>query len=138
MRREGKTCFSSIIISKVLGSLRFLLECRLWGSAFHIPQFVCSVVSVVPHSATPWTLAHQAPLSVGFSRQGYWTGLPCPPSGALPNPGIKSVPSASPALKAYSLPTGYQQSATLGGHGPPRTGFSVTFRLERSEASLRR
>ena len=38
---------------------------------------------------TPWTIAHQAPLSMGFSRQEYWSGLPCPPPGDLPNPGIK-------------------------------------------------
>ena len=38
---------------------------------------------------TPWAVAHQAPLSVGFSRQEYWSGLPCPPPGDLPNPGIK-------------------------------------------------
>ena len=41
--------------------------------------------------ATPWTIAHQAPLSMGFSRQEYWSGLPCPPPGDLPNPGIKPV-----------------------------------------------
>ena len=39
--------------------------------------------------ATPWTVAHQAPLSMGFSRQEYWSGLPFPPPGDLPNPGIK-------------------------------------------------
>ena len=38
---------------------------------------------------TPWTVAHQTPLSMGFSRQEYWSGLPCPPPGGLPNPGIK-------------------------------------------------
>ena len=38
---------------------------------------------------TPWTVAHQAPLSMGFSRQEYWSGLPCPPPGDLPNPGIE-------------------------------------------------
>jgi len=38
-------------------------------------------------SATPQTVAHQAPLSLGFSRQEYWGGLPCPPPGDLPNPG---------------------------------------------------
>ena len=38
---------------------------------------------------TPWTVAHQAPLSIGFSRQEYWSGLPCPPPGDPPNPGIK-------------------------------------------------
>ena len=39
--------------------------------------------------ATPWTASHQAPLSVGFSKQEYWRGLPCPPPGDLPNPGIE-------------------------------------------------
>ena len=38
---------------------------------------------------TPWTVAHQAPLSMGFSRQEYWSGLPSPPPGDLPDPGIK-------------------------------------------------
>ena len=40
---------------------------------------------------TPWTVAHQAPLSMGFSRQEYWSGLPCPLPGDLPDPGIKPV-----------------------------------------------
>jgi len=39
--------------------------------------------------ATPWTVAHQAPLSMGFSRQKYWSGLPCPPPGDFPDLGIK-------------------------------------------------
>ena len=39
--------------------------------------------------ATPWTVAHQAPLSMGFSRQEYWSGLPFPSPGDLPDPGIK-------------------------------------------------
>ena len=39
--------------------------------------------------ATPWTVAHQAPLSMGFSRQEYWSGLPCPPPEGLPNLGVK-------------------------------------------------
>ena len=52
-------------------------------------------LSVVSNSVTPWTVAHQAPPSMGFSRQEYWSGLPCPPSGDLPNPGVKPV---SPAL----------------------------------------
>ena len=38
---------------------------------------------------TQWIVAHQAPLSMGFSRQDYWSGLPCPPPGDLPNPGIR-------------------------------------------------
>ena len=40
--------------------------------------------------ATPWTVDCQAPLTIGFSRQGYWSGLSCPPARDLPNPGIKS------------------------------------------------
>ena len=50
--------------------------------------------------ATPWTVAHQAPLSMGFSRREYWRGLPFPSPGDLVNPGIKP---GSPALQADSL-----------------------------------
>ena len=45
-------------------------------------------------SATPWTAAHQAPLSMEFSRQEYWSGLPFPPPGDLPDPGIEPASSA--------------------------------------------
>ena len=48
--------------------------------------------------ATLWTLAHQAPLFMGFSRQEYWSRLPCPPPGDLPNPEIKPPSLMSPAL----------------------------------------
>ena len=58
--------------------------------------------SVMSDSATSWTVAHQAPLSMGFSRQEYWSGLPFPSPGDLPDPGIKP---RSPALQADSLPT---------------------------------
>ena len=61
--------------------------------------------SAVPHSAIPWTAALQAPLSMRFSRQGYWSGLPFPSPGDLPNPGIKP---GSPALQTDSLPTELQ------------------------------
>ena len=47
---------------------------------------------------TLWTVAHQAPLSMGFSRQEYWSGLPWPPPGDLPNPGIEPTTLISPAL----------------------------------------
>ena len=50
--------------------------------------------------ATPWTAAYQAPLSMGFSRQEYRSGLPFPPPGNLPDPGIEPE---SPALQADSL-----------------------------------
>ena len=51
-----------------------------------------------------WTVACQAPLSMGFSRQEYWSGLPCPPAGDLPDPGIEPMCLTSPALVANSLP----------------------------------
>ena len=50
---------------------------------------------------TPWTVVCQAPLSMGFSRQDYWSGLPFPSTGDLPHPGIEPK---SPALQADSLP----------------------------------
>ena len=55
-------------------------------------------LSCVQLSATPWTAACQAPLSTGFSRQEYWSGLLFPPPGDLPDPGIESASLASPAL----------------------------------------
>ena len=54
----------------------------------------------VPLFATLWTVAHQFPLPVGFSRQEYWSGLPCPPPGDLPDLGIKP---ATPTLQVDSL-----------------------------------
>ena len=48
--------------------------------------------------ATLWTVACQAPLSLGSSRQEYWSGLPCPPPGDLPDPGTELEPPKSPAL----------------------------------------
>ena len=60
----------------------------------------CAVLSHVQLLVSPWTVAHQAPLSMGILRQEYWSGLPCPPPGALPNPGIESW---SPALQMDSL-----------------------------------
>ena len=61
-----------------------------------------SSLSRVRLFATPWAVARQAPPSMGLSRQGYWSGLPCPPPGNLPNPGIEA---RSPALQADSLPS---------------------------------
>jgi len=65
------------------------------------------LLSHVPLFATPWTVAHQALLSMGFFRQEYWSGLLFPPPGDLPDPGIKP---RSPVLKADSLPLSHQGS----------------------------
>ena len=59
---------------------------------------------------TPWTAAHQAPLSMVFSRQEYWSGLPRPPPGDLPHPGIEPRSPASFASQADSLPLSDQGS----------------------------
>ena len=65
---------------------------------------ICLTVSllfshqVVSDSATPWTVACQAPLSMEFSRQEYWNGLPLPTPGGIPDPGIKPVSLPSPSL----------------------------------------
>ena len=54
---------------------------------------------------TLWTIAHQASLSMGFSRQEYWSGLPCPPLGDLPDPGIKPMSLVFPALASKLFTT---------------------------------
>ena len=60
------------------------------------------VTKLCPTLAIPWTIACQAPLFMGFSRQEYWNGLPFPSSGHLPDPGIEP---GSPVLQADDLPT---------------------------------
>ena len=62
---------------------------------------------------TPWTAAHQAPLSMGFSRQEYWGGVPFPSPGDFPNPGIEP---GSPALQADSLLSEPPGKGTIDNH----------------------
>ena len=64
---------------------------------------LCVHARAVSDSVTPWTVAHQA-LSMGFSRQEYWSGLPCTPPGDLPDPGVKPTSLMSSALSDASLP----------------------------------
>ena len=66
--------------------------------------------------ATLWTIACQAPLSMGFSRQEYWSGLPCPPPGELPNSGIKPASPGSLALQVNSSPLSHLGSPSLEKH----------------------
>ena len=61
---------------------------------------VQSLAQSCPTLCNPWTVAHQAPLSMGFSRQEYWSGLPFPSPGYLPDPGIEP---RSPTLEADAL-----------------------------------
>ena len=83
-------------------------ECPLVGAQLSWHQLLCMrACSVVSDSAIPWTAACQAPLSMEVSRQDYWSGLPFPPPGALPHPGIKPASLASPALQ-YSSGTKHE------------------------------
>ena len=77
---------------------------RVISSCLFLPcNIMCVSHSVVSDSfVTPWTVEHQTPLSMEFSRQEYWSGLPFPSPGDLPDPGIEP---RSPALQADSLPT---------------------------------
>ena len=91
-------------------SLIFATKKALWLMALYICVcgYTCmldvsffSLLSCVWPSVTMWTVAHQASLSMGFSRQEYWSGLPVPSPGDLPNPGIEPT---SPVLQVDSLP----------------------------------
>ena len=67
-------------------------------SQIAVAAICCLAAKSCPTVATPWTVARQAPLSMGFSRQEHWNGLPCPPPGDLLDPGIGSKSLISPAL----------------------------------------
>ena len=85
MRPEVNAGSDGILIC--ITSTRTYLLCVCMLSCFsHVQLF-----------ATLWTIASQDPLSMGFSRQEYWSGFPCPPPGHLPDPGIKSMSLKSPA-----------------------------------------
>ena len=89
--RQMETQSSKVVCVRVLSYFR------------HVQLFV-----------TPWTVAHQAPLSVRFSRQEYWSGLPCPPPGDLPNPGMEPESPVSPELQVDSLPLSHRWSPFQG------------------------
>ena len=82
---------SGVIINPGLPDLLLLFSCSVMSDSF----------------ATPWTVACQASLSMGFSRQEYWSGLPFPPPGDLPDPGIEP---GSPAFQADSLSLSHLES----------------------------
>ena len=98
----------SMVVFPQLSSLQYVGVPE--GSAFKslvfylcsLPRISCGLeaksLSHVQFFVTPWNVAHQAPLSLGFSRQGCWSGLWCPPPGDLPNPGTEPESLTSPAL----------------------------------------
>ena len=77
---------------------------------------VCSVVS--DFFGDPWTVAHQAPLTMEFSRQGYWSGMPLPSPGDLPHPGIEPTSLRSPALAGGFFTTSATWEAPAYYHRP--------------------
>ena len=80
---------------------------------------VCEVTSLVPSSATPSTVVHQAPLSMGFSRQEYCSGLPFPSPGDRSDTGIKPGCLALQADSLPSEPAGKPRSYAVGSHQSP-------------------
>ena len=97
------------------GGLPFLLLLQWITESFwfilcpvfsHVCVCVLSCFSCVRLFVTLWTVAPQAPLSMEFFRQEYWSELPCPPPRDLPNPGIKPVSFMSPALAGILFTTG--------------------------------
>ena len=67
----------------------------------HLFSLCVWMFSPVQLFATPWTVVHQAPLSMGFSRQEYWNGWPFPSPGDLPDPGIEPTSAVSKADSAF-------------------------------------
>ena len=79
-------------------NLASLAEKARKGQPSRTDVHVCKVTSVASSSVTLWTVALQAPLSMGFFREEYWSGFPCHPPGDLPDLGIELVSLKSPAL----------------------------------------
>ena len=76
----------------------FSVSCVIFQKEFSFLPCVLSRCSHVQLFLTLWSIAHQAPLAMGFSKQEYWSGLPFSPPEALPNPGIEPTSLVSPAL----------------------------------------
>ena len=88
IRGDCHALLQRIFLTQDLNPCLLCLLHWLVGSLPAEPLCVC-VLSRVQLFETLWTIAHQAPLSMGLSRQEYWNGLPCPPPGDLPDPGSR-------------------------------------------------
>ena len=108
-------------------------SCRLSGHRLCLLVSFTHALSVLSHFScvqlfeTPMDHALQAPLSTGFSRQEYWSGLPYPPPGDLPDPGIELMSPASPELQAYSLPVELLGYHPLGTPNPSSSGNMLLY-----------
>ena len=85
---------------KIKPVLTYILKIVMYICVYNIPEV--SVTQSCPTLCDPVDCSLQASLSLEFSRQEHWSGLPCPPPGDFPDPGLKS---RSPALQADSLPS---------------------------------
>ena len=95
-----KVFHNCVVFISVLGMVQVRSHMSLRKSLLDIDIDMCVSHSVMSDFATPWTIVHQASLSLEFSRQEYWSGLPFPSSGDLPDPEIEP---GSPALQVNSL-----------------------------------
>ena len=86
------------------------------GTEIILGECMISHFSFVQSLVTLWTVAHQAPLSMKFSQQEYWSGFPCPPPGDLPNPGIEPT---GPALQMCSSSAKPLQKSVTNIYGHP-------------------
>ena len=87
---------------------------------------LCKSLQSRPTLVTPWTVTGQAPLSMGFSREEYWSGLPCPALGDLPDPRIKPAFLMSPALAGGF----FTACATWETLPPSRTDLNLPYKLK--------
>ena len=111
-------------------SVHGILQARVleWGATAFSDLPVPSCFNHVGLFATLWTLAHHAPLSMGFSRQEYWNGLQCPPPGDLPNPGVEPMFLMSPALAGRFFTTiATWEALGVAGGGPDPANHSFHF-----------
>ena len=93
----------SAVVNTVCPQEKLVNQCLAWSrtwlkqlssSSRSLLEYYCVHVCLLVSSATPWTVAHLAPLSMGFPRQEYWSRLPVPSPGDFPNRGIEPAPSA--------------------------------------------
>ena len=98
-------CYSFFTFFSILGDYKILsiVSCDIQQVSFSYLFYICVLnpFSLIQLFVTPQTVAHEAPLSMGFFRQGYWSRLSCPPPR---DPGIETVSLTSPSLQAVSLP----------------------------------
>ena len=101
MQKAGKKCLLALLKSQAFSFLVSLSPLVMMFLVLRHLIIIMKSLSCVRLFVTPWTVAHEAPPSMEFSRQEYWSGLPFPSPGDLANPGIEP---GSPTLQADVLP----------------------------------